>query len=219
MRKSSLAWAMACLLLGLCACGVQQTGNGGLPTNLPATTGKQEAKTEFAESYLDETSEEDILDYFVKAAYVGTGGSFGFSSPEEISPDDLFRFAVLAADPAKEAGWYRESDKTYRIPLADITGILDACFEGYVLKPEDVTYADYRDDEKVFTASALGFGTGATLYYLSEKAVVDGETVRVVIGDEYGPDVTATARVTGSGVKFLSCRLADSSEGADSEIY
>jgi hypothetical protein len=186
------------------------------PSKVPDVSGLSPS-----EKYLTETSDEDIFNHFIKATYVGTGEIFGFTSPSEISSPHLFRFAVLSigVDDTDMLelynNWYSESDRIYHIPLSDIIYILDIYFDGYFFNPDEAYYADYNGEKDEFETTALGFGMGAGKPTLGDVAIIDNNTIDVIITDELvynpqdgvnpAPDIVVRGKITDNGVKFLNC--------------
>jgi hypothetical protein len=193
---------MICFCLLLSACGVATSTDEGEAIQTPA------------EKYLQETSVEDIFDYFVMACNVGTGEFFGFASPEQISTDDLFRFAMMSGDTdeslARSKAWYSEPDKLYFIPVKDVTAILDCYFEGYKFVPEELhRWVNRYDKEKSqFETTALGFGTGAFSPSFHRAFPLNLDIIQVEIADMYSNGCIVTGKITDSGVKFMSCYLS-----------
>ena len=155
-----------------------------------------------AKNYLQKHSSEEILSDFVCAAYIPDG----FSTVCELSSDELLRFGVLvSAQGGME--WYDQTTNQYVIPLADFQELLDTYFESCRFDPASLTrYANYEEANAVLVAKVLGFSTGSAEYTLISAEELDTETVQVVMEDSAtGNLVTATAKVSENGVRFLSC--------------
>jgi len=76
---------------------------------LNGCSGQETEKLSFAEIYLLDTSDDEILNEFIKITYVGTGDYFGFSSSNKISSNDLIKIAVMSANLETEKNWYDKS--------------------------------------------------------------------------------------------------------------
>jgi hypothetical protein len=166
-----------------------------------------------AETYLQTTSDEDLIDCFLVAAEIrGNGKDMGFSDPADISSDELFRFANLSDDPDAHMSvtWYDKSDQMYYIPVADINKMLSVYLEGYVFNPAEVKYADYDSENDLLVARAIGFGSAHGLAFLDQKSALDRDTVLVRLRLTRDGIVEAyaeiTAKITETGPKFLNCR-------------
>ncbi len=170
--------------------------------------GKSTAKSTPAEQYLNSISDEDLLNQFEKACYIGTGGTMGFAQVSDISSDDLYRFANMTVDLDMMNRWYQNTDQKYHIPLSDITVLLDRYFEGYTFVPNGIKHINYYDEEKKeLVAAALGGDMGAWKPSFVSKEAVGDDLIKVQLHDDYSPeyDIIITAKTTETGIKFLSC--------------
>ncbi len=192
-----------CLLHTLSGCGVNGADTSS-PLSKPSANFSAEPLSP-ADQYLTETANEDILICFEKAAYVIVGDKAGFTSPEEIPVDELFRFAIMTGevDPAIR---YDENSGLYTIPIHAITEVLDRYFETYSFDPAALTrYVEYNEDANTLEASALGFGTGSSNYTLEKAESIDDHTVQVTLRDGDFSKKAILAKIVDGNVKFLSC--------------
>jgi hypothetical protein len=170
-----------------------------------------------AETYLQATSDEDLIDCFLGATEIrGNGKDMGFSDPADISSDELFRFAnrMDDHDAPLSLTWYDASAQMFYIPVADINKILSAYLEGYVFNPTEIKYADYDPENDLLVARTLGFGFPGGPTFLVQKSVVDRDDtilVRLRLTMDGFDDTYAeiTAKITETGPKFLNCRQID----------
>ncbi|MDR0435020.1 MAG: hypothetical protein LBH21_08235 [Gracilibacteraceae bacterium] len=213
MEKFKIVLALWCVCL-LCSFFLIACGSTGVPD--------ETATLSPTETYLQATSDEDLVKYFDKATEIrDKGWNFGFSNPADIDSNELFRFANLSGDTELLLSWYNASEQMYYIPVSDITGILDRYLEGYVFNPGEVKYADYNPKDEVLVARALGFGRPGEFSFLVQKSAVDRDTVLVRLRstmegfDDFYAEVTA--RITETGPKFLSCRQIESIEQLQAE--
>lgn len=201
--KNLMLIALVCAVLALSACQADSdTGKDKEEDTAPVQTA--------AGKYLAETSDEEIFDYFMNAYYAMTGEETGFTSPEDLDTNELFRIAATSDLGIQyEDEWYDENDQMFYIPLADLQSILDTYFESYHFVPDALTYAEYDPETETFITPALGFGFGASDPSFYSAEAIDEDTVKVELEDRYSNNTVITARVTDDGVRFLTCTRMD----------
>jgi len=162
-----------------------------------------------AQRYLRDTPDADILAHFVKSVDIGTGANFAFSTPAEITSDDLYRFAVIYGDFDGGMAWYNREDQKFYIPLADITDCLDAYLTGYVFVPEEVMYVVYDQENERFITEATGFGGMQSDFILTYTSAIGYDTVRVRMENwfdgEHVSDIVIAAKIVDGRALFESC--------------
>lgn len=213
----SLLLALAVLLAG-CTARQQEEGQEDLP--------EQEEMTP-AERYLAETPKEELSRHFRLATLVMCGDRTGFTDPEEIPDEDLFRFAVLA-DEEGLTDTYDESTQLYRIPVQRIRQVLDQYFLSYNFDPAIYPPEGSAEYGMVYDAAsdclitgAIGYGTGSANPELFRAKALDEDTILVEMID--APSETREgllylyeirAQITEEGARFLSVR-----ERCFAEVY
>ena len=151
-----------------------------------------------ASQFLEQHTEAELFELFVVATYANRE----YVSTTDLTSDDLFRMAVLAAD---QMDWYDKDTGCYVIPITDLTGILDAYLVSYQFDAAQVSYGTYDAAADTIRATALGFGTGMSSYSFGSAEVLDNKSLCVRLLDRYSQGITVTAKVTEDGVKFVSC--------------
>lgn len=141
-----------------------------------------------AEDYIARTAEQELIEEFSVALNLLPDGSDGFSSIDELSSDDLFRFAVAAGIQASwidSDGWYREDEGRYVIALRNVIAVFSSYLDTYKFSPSDLSGAQWEGERFCLTAQTLG-NSGRATGIISAKAEATGEnTLRVTLRDRY----------------------------------
>lgn len=202
LKNGLLAALLVLLAVVLSACAADDGVNG--------VNGAGDGKTA-AEAYLESHSRDEILAHF-EETYMFMDD---FSDPEEITPENLFTFALFH----ERDSWYDEEDSLFYIPLADIYDILDGYLPDYNFHPEELGdfYENYDAENERFVLGAIGMGIGCVDWDLYTAEVIDADNIRVMLlqycsDPEVGTDVDeicVTARIVDGEAKFTSCQTQD----------
>ncbi len=161
-----------------------------------------------AEQYLNSHSDEELFAEFSPAITSSSDDTLGFSNPSALSSSALFRFACQKADSAMVQKWSCDEGVPFRIPLADVKELLDEYFKGYNFVPEDCVWVEYNSENQEFEVWGISPGKQDLCSpVFADKKAVGEDVVQVVFHDLLRPfvNMTVTAKVTETGVRFTSC--------------
>lgn len=160
-----------------------------------------------AETYLDNHSEQEIVNYFSEASLFYCD----FNNPQDIPEDKLYTFAMFN----EKKSWFNETEQVFHIPIADIYEILNNYLDDYNLPIEwfeNNFEGEYDTINQIITAQAIGMGTGCTSYAFINAEIIDTQNIKITLLEycedyslnDFSSNIYITAKIVNGKAKFTS---------------